>query len=82
MPDRKFVECCYLVMREILECSSLLTIDQFFKAEKFIALKVQLVSELAKAVYDLDEARQRKGVRKEKEKEKEREPQRRLIQKY
>lgn len=54
LPDKKFMDSCYLVMRDILECIPVITVEQFL-TPKFFDLKLQFVADLAKKVYDFDQ---------------------------
>lgn len=65
--DLKFLEACYLVMRDILQCYPVITVDQFL-TPKFLDLKLQFITELSKNVYEWDaRERTKKVVKKAKE---------------
>lgn len=54
-------------MRDLLQCYPIITVDQFL-TNKFLDLKLQFVTELAKNVYEWDmNQRNRKVARKGKE---------------
>jgi hypothetical protein len=57
--DRKFLDSSYLVMRDILECYPVITVDQFL-TPKFFDLKLQFVADLAKTIYEWDQKKGKK----------------------
>jgi hypothetical protein len=61
LSDKKFMDACYLVMRDILECFPVITVEQFL-TPKFFDLKLQFIADLAKKVYDWDQLKKSKKI--------------------